>query len=71
MTLGVNGAPAMMVVLLCTIFAPTISSFAALVETKPLSATLLFPLAPTDTSNGFDVDTPLYSRIRTSGFVAA
>ena len=44
----------MMVVLLDTMLAPTISSFAALVVTKPLSAMLLFPLAPADTSSGFD-----------------
>ena len=38
MTLGVKGEPAMIVVLAETILAPTISSFAALVVTYPLSA---------------------------------
>jgi hypothetical protein len=70
MILVLKGAPAMSVVLLLTIPAPTISSFAACVATKPLSAMLLFPLVPADTSSGFDGFTPLYSRIRTSGVVA-
>jgi hypothetical protein len=35
---SVKGAPAIMVVLLLTISAPTISSFAEFVETKPLLA---------------------------------
>ena len=51
-----------------TVLAPKISSFAAVVVAAPLLAVALFPLAPAVTSN---VLTPLYSRIRTSGYVAA
>ena len=58
----------MVVPLAVIVFAPTTSSFAALVVTKPLSATLLFPLAPGETSSGFDTSTPLLIQNAHFGF---
>ena len=54
--------------------APKISSFADVVVAEPLLTVALLPLvplAPAVTSNGAAVLSPLYSRIRTSGKIAA
>jgi hypothetical protein len=63
----VNEVPAAVVVVL-TQPAPTMSSFAAVVVTDPLLAVAAVPLAPAVRSR---VDTPEYSRMRTSGNVTA
>jgi hypothetical protein len=65
-TRDVNPLPAALVVV-ATVFAPTISSLATLVVAAPLFVVALFPLAPAVTSTAL---TPLYSRIRTSGSAA-
>ncbi len=51
-----------------TVFAPKINSFALVVAAAPLFALALLPLAPAITSRAV---TPRYSRMRTSGNVAA
>ena len=56
------------VVVVATVSAPKINSLALVVITAPLFAAVLLPLAPATTSS---VVTPLYSRTRTSGYVAA
>ena len=63
----VKPVPAALVVVL-TQSAPKISSFAAVVVTDPLLAVAAVPLAPAVRSR---VDTPEYSRMRTSGNVTA
>jgi hypothetical protein len=63
----VNPVPAAFVVVVI-VSAAKISSFALVVVAAPLLALALLPLAPAVTSS---VVTPLYSRIRTSGYVAA
>src|SRR5580658_2497031 len=56
------------VVVVPTMFAPKINSFADVVVAEPLLALALLPLAPAVTSIAVN---PRYSRIRTSGYVAA
>src|SRR5580658_7887717 len=51
-----------------TVLAPKINSFALVVVAAPLLAAVLLPLAPAVTSSAV---TPLYSRIRMSGYAAA
>src|SRR5271167_2544477 len=51
-----------------TVFAPKINSLALVVVAEPLFALALLPLAPAVTSS---VVTPRYSRMRTSGYIAA
>ena len=51
--------------------APKISSLAAVVLTLPLFAAVPVPAAPTALSSGALGSSPLYSRIRTSGYAAA
>jgi hypothetical protein len=63
----VNPLPAAPVVV-ATVSAPKISSFALLVVAAPLLALALFPAAPAVTSSAF---TPRYSTTRTSGNAAA
>src|SRR6266849_4165403 len=54
-----------------TMLAPTNRSVAFLVITAPLLAVALLPVAPALTSIGLAGSIPLYSKIRTSGYVAA
>src|SRR6266481_2002626 len=56
------------VVTVAIVFAPKINSLALVVVAEPLLAAALFPLAPTFAPS---VVTPRYSRIRTSGYIAA
>jgi hypothetical protein len=63
----VDPVPAAAVVV-ATMFAPKINSFATVVVAAPLLALFPLPLAPAVTSN---VVTPRYSRMRTSGYPAA
>src|SRR5665213_3731608 len=51
-----------------TVLAPKISSLASVVVAAPLLAAVLLPLAPAVPSRAV---TPLYSRMRTSGYAAA
>ena len=51
-----------------TVLAPKINSLATVVVAAPLLAVVLLPLAPAVTSSAV---TPLYSKIRTSGYAAA
>ena len=67
MILDVNPLPAAWVVV-ATVLAPKINSFVPVVVAAPLLALALFPLAPAVTSTAV---TPRYSRMRTSGNVAA
>jgi len=63
----VNPVPAAAVVV-ATMFAPKINSFATVVVAAPLLALFPLPLAPAVTSNFV---TLRYSRMRTSGYPAA
>jgi hypothetical protein len=63
----VNPLPAAPVVV-ATMFAPKINSLALVVVAEPLLAAVPLPLVPAVTSS---VVTPRYSRMRTSGLIAA
>jgi hypothetical protein len=66
----VKGAPAACVLVL-TVFAATIKSFAFVVASEPLLLSPLSPWAEAVPSSGALGLTPLYSRIRTSGYTTA
>src|SRR2546425_477695 len=63
--------PPRAVVDVVTTLAPIRRSFAYVVATGPLSVVALLPDAPAAASRGAFASIPLYSKIRTSGLVAA
>jgi hypothetical protein len=54
-----------------TVLAPTNRSDGLVVVTVPLLLVGLLPVAPATESTGLTGSTPLYSRIRMSGYIAA